>query len=102
MANYVVYPALVAGATWLSRHVRIQGQAPWAAGLGLLEALSGRPKLNGFPFKPMIETRYRERRMLLMPDVGWKRHRFAIVTGKHSSGLRQIHVHRNYWQRRAS
>lgn len=101
MGNFLVYLGAVSGCTYATRQVRIQGRAPWAAGVGLVGSLIGRPRVNGKPYRAKTVTRYKASRMLLIPDETWKRYRFAIVASHHSQ-RRRFHLHRNYWQRRAS
>lgn len=85
-----------------SRSVRIEGRTPWAAGLGVGMAAMGRPRINGKRYRERTVTRYKARKMLLVPDEHWHRYPFAIVEAKHAQGRARWHVRRNYWQRRAA
>jgi hypothetical protein len=101
MANFLIYIGAVVGSTYATRQVRIGGRAPWAAGLGLVGSLTGRPRVNGRPYKAKTVTRYKASRMLLIPDEHWRHYILAVAWSKHSHGRRKIHFHRNWWVRRS-
>lgn len=80
MLNFPIYAGAVAGSKYATRRIQVGGRAIWAAALGLAGSYTGKPRMDGRKFKARQLTRYKERRMLLVPDPQWRRYPLAFVT----------------------
>jgi len=100
MANVLIFLGAVFGSMFATKQIRIEGRSPWGAALGAGASLAGRPRLDGRRFRSRILTRYRERKMVLVPGPEWKRYRFAIVAVSTPKGRRR-RLRRDYWHRSA-